>query len=236
MNQRRLILELQDTIMEKAIVKKAEGLAPLVQELKALQDSIRKGEEECRNIEKEIAAAEDKTKSLENLNEKMSEQAKASKERLYGAKGSSLKELLSLQQAIQKIEEEMEKNEAEYWNATKQIEQLKEKMQKLKTAVKELKLQYNERVKIYRAEKDKLELKLAEITIKEENLRGEIAPEVLKKFTETEKRYPLNPVAFLRGGICSGCHISVPSVLAIKIRDGKTLQRCDNCGRLLIIE
>lgn len=235
MEQNRLILDLQDTIREKANLKKAGGLAAMAQSLKALQEGVRKAEEEFQIIEGEITATEERTKNLELLSERLAQQTKGSKDRLYGAKGSSLKELLSLQQSINKLEQDMEKNEAEYWNTFKQIEDMKEKQKKLKAVIKELKVQYNNSVKSYKAEKNNIELKLAEITIKEEEIREKLSPEVLKKFAETEKRFPQNPVALMKGGTCTGCHISVPSILAMKIRDGKTLQRCDSCGRLLVL-
>lgn len=236
MEQMRIILQLQDIINEKAFLKKSNELGSKAKELKVLQESIRKVEEEYQTVEAGILSVEEKTKNLEIQTEKLAQQANSSKDRLYGAKGGSLKELLSLQQAIQKIEQDVEKSEALYWDTFKQIEQLKEKRKKLREMIKALKLQYNEGVKIYKSEKNNMELKLAEITIKEEELREKLGPEVLKKFTDTEKRFPLNPVAIMKGGICTGCRISVPSVLALKIREGKNLYRCDSCGRLLILE
>lgn len=236
MEQMRIILQLQDVINEKAILKKSNDLGAKAKDLRVMQESIGKIEEEYQIIETEISATEEKTRSLEQLSEKLAQQAQGSKDRLYNAKGGSLKELLSLQQAMQRIELDIQKSEAEYWDTFKEIEQLKEKRKNLKEMIKALKNQYNEGVKLYKAEKNNIELKLAEITIKEEELRERLAPEVLKKFADTEKRFPYNPVAVMKGGICSGCHISVPSVLAIKIRESKTINRCDSCGRLLILE
>ena len=46
------------------------------------------------------------------------------------------------------------------------------------------------------------------------------------------KKLPL--VAHLRAGLCSECHLKVPSAIAGTVLSGSTLARCPLCGRVLL--
>ena len=107
-------------------------------------------------------------------------------------------------------------------------------LSKTKEIVKELKKNYNQEVKGYKERVNEVELKLADNLLKQEKLKEDLSPEVLRLFMETKRKYPQNPVAVMKGGSCSGCHISVPAMLVSRVREGRELNLCDSCGRILI--
>lgn len=234
MTQERLLWELQSLVQEVYTLQKKEELKPLAARLRELQLNIKNGEAELLRLNRQIEETEKIiVQKEENINMKM-ESVKKGKEKLYSAKGSSLKELLSLQQSLAKTEEEVQKAETDYWETQKKLEELKKAVRQTKEIIRTFKLEYNEGVKRYNAEKQQVELKIAELLLKQDKIKEELNPETLKLFLAKEKQFPGNPVATFKAGICTGCHISIPSHLALNIRVGKSFYCCDNCGRILI--
>lgn len=234
MEQGRLLLELQNYLQEKYALQKNSRLMDMAQRLRELQNTIGRADTEQEKLKAQAAEAENMAQQIEQQAAKLTEQIKTGKDRLYGAKGSGLKELLSLQQSLQKLEEEAEKGEARYWEMLRQAEAYKNKQKEIREMVKALKAEYNQGVREYKEEKNLTELKIAAVESKEEELLSRLSPEVIKIFRAAEKKYPVNPVALFRGGNCSGCHISIPTYLAKQIKEGKKICYCDNCGRILI--
>lgn len=236
MEQERYLFKLQELVQQEQQLKGKHVLKPLISTLRKLQDSIKETEAWCDDLQRQAEEVEKKAQELEKNMAEINKKKEAGKEKLYSAKGGSLKELLSLQQSVLKMEEEIEKGEALYWELAKQTEELKNERQSIREKVRNLKKEYNENVKTYKEQVGQLEIKLAENKAIQEEIRGLLQPELLRLFTDVEKRIPGTPVALLKGEICSGCRISIPSVLALRIREGKTLSRCENCGRILIKE
>lgn len=234
MEQERLIWDLQALAQEEYELLKKDGLKPMVVRLKQLQESIKRAEEESSTLVNLLAEAEAKAAKLDREVARMTKQAKGSKDKLYQAKGGSLKELLSLQQSVVKMEEEITNSENRYMDVLNELDNLKAKQKQVKEIIKSLKKEYNEGVKEYKKTVSQIDVRLAELKLKREEIEEQLCPETLRLYTETEKRFPRNAVAKIKRGTCSGCHISIPSVLVLRIKEGKALQRCDNCGRILI--
>jgi len=234
MEQSRLMLEMQKIIQEKLALQKDSQLASMAKKLRQLREAIENAEKEYENLQEKAAKAREEAKELEEKISKLTAQIKGGKDRLYQAKGSGLKELLSLQQSIQKMEEDVETGEGRYLESLKEAEEYQAKRKEVRELARALKAQYNQGVREYKEEKQKIELKMAELQSKEEELAEQLDPEYLRIFRRTQQKYPSNPVAVFRNGNCSGCHISIPSFLAIQVKEGKTLCYCDNCGRILV--
>jgi predicted nucleic acid-binding Zn-ribbon protein len=59
-----------------------------------------------------------------------------------------------------------------------------------------------------------------------------IPKELLEQYKKV-KRTNTNPVAKVNNNQCSGCNMSIPSLMFSKLRSGEGIVECDNCGRLL---
>ena len=234
MERDKLIWELQGLAQQEYALKNKNNVKPMVDELKNLQESIKRGEEDLQSLLEGIAFDEKKALELEKQVNIIAKQVKSGKEKLYGTKGSSLKELLSMQQSVLKMDEEIEKSEALYLETLNGIEARKDRHRQTKDIVRSLKKDYNEKLKVYRERVGQIELELAAIRIKQEELKERLEPAALRIYEDTLRRFPMNPVSLMKDGSCSGCNIEVPMVLARHIKEGKILYRCDSCGRLLI--
>lgn len=234
MNQERLLWRLQELKQEEAVLLKSKELKLLSNNLKGLQEKVKKGEEEIKTLRAKINQGNKKSIELEKDANSLFEQVQASKEKLYGAKGGSLKELLSWQQSVLKLEIQEKETENRYWDKLKEIEEYKSEKEKVKKSLRDLKKEYNEGVRQYNEIKTQLDWQLLEIKSKQEEVWEQLLPEVLKLYEEVEKRYPLNFMAKLQKDVCLGCRISVSSRLVKQVKDGKGFYHCENCGRILI--
>jgi predicted nucleic acid-binding Zn-ribbon protein len=234
MNQERLLWRLQELKQEEAVLLKSKELKLLSNNLKGLQEKVKKGEEEIKTLRAKINQGNKKSTELEKDANGLFKQIQASKEKLYGAKGGSLKELLSWQQSVLKLETQEKETENRYWDKLKEIEEYKSEKEKVKKNLRDLKKEYNEGVRQYNEIKTQLDWQLLEIKSKQEEVWEQLLPEVLKLYEEVEKRYPLNFMAKLHKNVCLGCRISVSSRLVKQIKDGKGFYHCENCGRILI--
>lgn len=234
MEQEKLLLQMKELMLEEQSLKKKENIRPLIGSLKRMQDEIRNIENQVIEYQNRLTENEQKVLEAENQMSALNSKIEDSKVKLYGTKGGSLKELLSFQQSVQKMEEEVARMEVSYLERIKLIDELKQDRKKLKENIRTLKIKYNDDLKLYKEESQKLENNLVENQQKQNIIKEKFKPETLKLFSETVKKYPTDPVALLRSGICSGCHISVPSVLMVYIMEKKSLHRCDSCGRILI--
>jgi predicted nucleic acid-binding Zn-ribbon protein len=234
MKQENLLLQLQELLHEEYIQKGKQELRPLINSLRKLQEEIKQAETRSLDLQKKIAEMRKELIEVEAQTDGLNDKIGEAREKLYGAKGGSLKELLSLQQSVQKMEEEIAKTETRYLEKANLIDELIKSREQTNESIKEMKRSYNKDIKIYKEKNQQIESNLANNLEKQIKIKEKFNPEVLSIFMETAKRFPANPVALLKGQICSGCHISIPSVLQIRIMEAKKLHICDSCGRILI--
>lgn len=234
MSQEKLLWQLQELKQEESKLKTVEELKLWGSKLKALQVKIEDGEKEIEHLLQEISAGKHQAGVLEGRIQELQAKSGEKKEKLYTVKGGSLKELLSMQQALLKQEEESQEAEKKYWEITRQIEEKQIKVAEMKQTIKDWKGEYNKGVREYKKLKEQNNLKLAELRSKQEEVMEQLEPQIRKLAEAAEKRYPLNYVAMLKNGSCTGCRISVSSTLVRQVKEGKGYYHCDNCGRILI--
>lgn len=234
MSQEKLLWRWQELKQEEAKLKSAVELKSWTSKLKVLQAKVQEGEKETGYLLQKISTGEQRVSQLEQKINELTEQSSEKKEKLYTSKGGSLKELLTMQQALLKQEEQSQETEKMYWEITRQIEDYKKRIAELKQVIRSLKKEYNEGVREYQKIKEQYNLKLAELLSKQEEVKEQLQPQVRKLAEAAEKRYPLNFVAMLRNGACTGCRIGVSVNLVREVKEGKGYYHCDNCGRLLI--
>lgn len=234
MNQGKILLELQEYLQKKEQIKKDTKLVNLVSNLRELKTTINKAEQENNELMAIAQNNEETAKDLVQEISKKSEQLKGGKERLYNAKGSGLKELLSLQQSIQKLEDEISDCETRYLKLLNEAEECRKTRIANKEIIKGLKIQFNSSVREYNEVRRSIELQLAEILCREEEATNQLSQAYLIAYQQAKTRFPLNPVAKIKGDACSSCHLAISSLLIKEVKAGQNVCFCENCGRILV--
>lgn len=232
--QEKLLWRLQELKQEEVGLTQADEIRAIIMKLKDLKVNVQTGERKLQSLTELIEKTENEISELEKESNTRAEQAKLQKEKLYEAKGSSLKELLSLQQAVLKLETQGKEAENRYWELLKKLDEYKRKIVEYKQTIRACRKAYNQEVREYKKLKVQIELKLAELKSKQEEVQEQLLPEVRKIYIEAERRYPQSFVAVLRKESCMGCFIGVSMNLVKRVKEGKAIQHCDNCGRILI--
>lgn len=219
------------------------------EEIKKLPEKLREMDDHIENLKKELVEldAEMKKKEL-RLREKNSEyrdaQTKLShfKKQLLDIKTNDeyramLSQIENQKRLIEKIEEEILLLEEE-------MEEFKNELPKLKEDIK-IEIQKIDEEKAHVKEGySSLEKSLKALLDERNRLEGEIKVSVLRKYERLRaKGYNkvLVPIKRIVGNegeeyVCSFCHSTVPLEISLKIREGESFLRCENCGRYLYFE
>ncbi len=78
-----------------------------------------------------------------------------------------------------------------------------------------------------------LESQLEGLTKETAELAGKIDEDLLARFERLFKSKGDAAVVAVEHGVCTGCHMKVTIATASRVRAGKEIISCDNCGRIL---
>lgn len=109
----------------------------------------------------------------------------------------------------------------------KEISTIKEKISEFKDGIDLEKHQINESIK--KLERAKIQLK-DNIT----SLSKAIDDKLLEKYKRIRESKG-SSISIIQGGICGGCHITVPNYLVEDIKKGK-IANCESCNRILYLQ
>jgi len=78
-----------------------------------------------------------------------------------------------------------------------------------------------------------LESQLQELTKERSELAGKIDEDLLGRFERLFKSKGDAVVVAIEHGVCTGCHMKVTTATASRVKAGKEIVSCENCGRIL---
>lgn len=62
-----------------------------------------------------------------------------------------------------------------------------------------------------------------------------VDPHLLRHYEGLRSKYE-DPIAFVQGGVCSGCQLRVSEITIERVREGQEVVTCENCSRLLFMK
>jgi uncharacterized protein len=78
-----------------------------------------------------------------------------------------------------------------------------------------------------------LESQLQGLTTERSNLATKIDEDLLARFERLFKSKGDAAVVAIEHGVCTGCHMKVTTATAARVKAGKEIVSCENCGRIL---
>jgi hypothetical protein len=78
-----------------------------------------------------------------------------------------------------------------------------------------------------------LESRLSELTIERNELAGKIDEDLLGRFERLFASKGDAAIVALDHEVCTGCHMKVTTQTAHRVRNGKEIVSCEQCGRIL---
>lgn len=148
------------------------------------------------------------------------------------------KEQLAFENQISTLKQDIEAKEMEYFEKLEKSEALllqakdnEEFMKGSVVALEEIKKEVEKAV----VQEEKI---IQNRQVRIDSLMEQCHPSVRSLYLELEKKFPLpkRPVSFLIDKKCSACHMVLDSQLKASLDEGRSLESCPYCGRLLIPE
>jgi predicted nucleic acid-binding Zn-ribbon protein len=191
-----------------------------VQAVASLKARLGEADAEKRKAEAELADLKEKLKKYQSVlrSVQSSREYSAALNEIDGVE----KLIRGTEDRVLELEEEIEKASAD----------LNEREQTLPAETE----QHEERLKDWRAEQREINEQLAGAREEIARLEAEIPPRDRAEFRRLiEKKHGL-AVATVIGGSCSACHVKVrPAAMQI-LKQGREIQYCDSCKRILYYE
>lgn len=229
-NRLSTLFELQLLDDELDTLQELRGDLPL--EVNNLNSQIQNIKETVDEKEKEKEEALETIKSNESEKARLDASLTKFKAQLYQVRNN--KEYDALTKEIDHSEEkikvyEEENTEAENRSQTLKV-QIEEVTPQLDDLLAEVEIKEEELKQIVKAN-EREETKLAS---KREEVAAKVRKSDYNTYTRIRKALAGKAVVTITRGACTGCHNVVPPQRQIEIRGSKRLFTCESCGRLLI--
>lgn len=94
---------------------------------------------------------------------------------------------------------------------------------------------WEEQVEKSKALEEKIKKRLAFLQQKRKKILACLSKELADRYENGKKRFGLGVVAKLKGCVCQGCRMALPTGIVQRISGSPGLHTCENCGRILYI-
>lgn len=153
-------------------------------------------------------------------------------ETLKGDEECTSEEMTEFRHDIEKLQREANNLEKEIKQLFRTLDEAVAEFQKTRQQGSKAKKEYDQLKIVCQKEKDDASIDLLAADRKMEELEKRVNPSLMAKYKRVRQHYG-TPVVEVRGGKCSGCNMSLPSLAIRKLVGEDMILECENCGRLL---
>lgn len=215
--------------------EKDDQLAETMRSLGPSQDVLRAQEAVEQNVE-EMHQLRLRLRELQDKAAALDAKLKANQERLYGVGSRSAKELRGLEEeakSLRHLRSELDESQLEIMFA---VEAGEAEGAERRARLSEIEAAWAEEQAILQAERQRLELRLAELRELRAEMRARISKADLALYEELRSTLGGTAVALLKRGMCQVCGVDVPTGMAQAVARGEGSHYCPVCNRLLYSE
>lgn len=217
------IIKLQRSITLKEKKKKLDILR---KEYNAIKKEYEEVSKECKD---NTAAANRLTKELENMSTELEDK----EQKLYTS--SNMKTIEVYQNNVDKLKEDIKGSESLIYDLISKIQDYDLQKKGLFSASEEIKYEFNNLKTEFNDEKVAIAGKINKLNKKRNSLAEKVDKTNLSIYEEIKKEKGYG-MAEVKGEICTGCGIGVPSIIINESAMEKKLVKCPNCNRLIYID
>jgi len=173
-------------------------------------------------------------KKLEGQIGLLEEKMKKEESKLYDGRTTNPKELMSIQQEIDSLRKERDKEETDYLLELERLDPLDSKLKELKSMEAESS-DRSEKLRIGLENKTKdVQSRLEEKELDISQVRKDIKDDILNLYDKLRKSKKGIAVAIVKEGICQGCNLAISTEEADKMTYEDEVWRCEHCKRILV--
>jgi predicted nucleic acid-binding Zn-ribbon protein len=197
-----------------------------LERVKELESNREETKQYLNSLSKQLKKNEDELGELSRQQGEISE-------KLYGGTIQNSKELSQLEQKLAELKSKQNLIEETVLNLMQQQETLTEKEGKLKQELELDQAQLTERKIQFEQEESVLKREMKAHLIRRKKLLSSISPELYDWYGRIRKDKGGKAVVPVINGNCGGCYVALPGYFVSRVRSGKQLLTCENCGRIL---
>lgn len=230
--QLRFLLELQnhDRRIRVLELRQDELSASEQGELRA---GLCAAQEAVERIASDIAAQKRQAKYWEQEAQALRGESSALDRRLYGGQVTNLKELDQAEKKSASLKEKASDLEDRVLMSFEETEELEKRLTERRENAAELDRRLNEADSEVRRELAEVREQLRTVTAEREKAATRIGGELLARYEHMRAKKGGIAVAEFKDGACTACRVSLPVILANRVRRYEEIIPCENCGRLL---
>jgi predicted nucleic acid-binding Zn-ribbon protein len=173
-------------------------------------------------------------RDLELEIDSLSNEIAASEKRLYSGSITNPKELSDIQEKAASLKRRRATLEDELLEALVYGEEAEATMEECRATMADTEVYWQASQTTLQEELNQLEARLVKAQDEREQLRQTIASPALALYDSVRTRYGSVTVVTLRDGVCGFCAVAPSSTKLKRIRNGRELLQCGNCGRILL--
>jgi predicted nucleic acid-binding Zn-ribbon protein len=158
---------------------------------------------------------------------------KTNQDRLYSGRVRNPKELSNLQDEANALRRRVSELEDEELELMITVEEEEAELAERQARLRQIEATWRQEQVALQAEKERLELRLAELEEARGRMRGRTGAASLAEYDDLAARYGGVGVALLKRGICQMCGVDVPTGVARAVERGEGMHYCPVCNRLL---
>jgi uncharacterized protein len=208
-----------------------------LQQLQALlgeSDELRSARRQVAQVEAELREWLAKQQNAELEDKSLAERIKSTEERLMSGVVRNAKELEALQLSLEALRRQRETVAEEGVKAMTEAETLTTQLEGYQSALASLENGWNGNQTELREEETKLKHNGALLNRKREQLVAGMGETLRDRYETMRKRKAGVAIASVQNGICSACHVAIPTGVVNGLRGATTLVICPSCGRYLV--
>ncbi len=175
-----------------------------------------------RDFELELQAIETKSSEVEK--------------RLYSGEVQAAKELQAMQDELAMLGRQRARLDEKVLTLLDEIEASRSRVAETQNALEIAEVSWTTTKEEYDREVTRISATARTLAAERKDALEHIAADMLKRYdTLRAGRGGVAIVALVDGNACGGCKMGLPTTQVIRVREGRTLEYCDNCRRILCV-
>ena len=219
----QLDLELERLLAEQQALANSLQGDPVLKKLRA-EDNIAQ-----QQLNSGLQAQKEAEWALEELDRRLLMQ----EQRLYNGSVTNPKELNALQQEVQRLRAQQNRQEEMVLEVLLATESLQETAKQKAEVLRQAEEKWAEGNAAGVTRRSQLEAKQQELQTKREQFVTDIDPELLKRYEALKRSKQGRAVSKVEQNSCQWCRVILTPSEMQRVRASTELQTCSNCGRIL---
>jgi predicted nucleic acid-binding Zn-ribbon protein len=223
--------------LQVADLEQADATRMLNEAKKALGETaeLREAREKVQRDGADLTRLRTRVRDLELELESLTSRIASTEQRLYSGDVGNPKELANLQKDLVYLRGRRDSLEDTILEGLTGIDEGEARLQQAREQLDTIQSAWEaDQARLGKTIGD-LQAQLLHLDERIAGLRAALPAALLEAYDDTRRRKGGRGIAAIRGGLCEGCRVAVPTRLLQQVRRSDEITRCGSCGRILCV-